>query len=680
MKKAVNKILFITLSNIGDVILTLPMLDYLKDKFPAAKITVMVGPRPADIFNGNPYVQRVIVYDKHSRLRGKIRLFQELKREKFDMVIDLRNSFFGFFLPAQYRLAPFLPVPYILKHMRYRNLYQMLKFSANRSYLSAFTKGKFIHFTKSDEGHINEILKQNNISTQDKIVVVSAGARSHIKRWPQDNFVVLISALIKEAGVKVILVGDKEDLPVNEYIIRHLLEPVLDLAGKTSIAQLSCLLKKAALVITNDSAVGHLASYLNIPVLGIFGPTNELKYGPWSQVYSVVTKGLFCRPCEKAQCQFGTLECMKVVKVQDVLKAAKLLLNNRRKYAQPLLDFPLKRILISRTDRLGDVLLSTPVIKALRDAFPHAFIAMIIHPAAKDVLEHNPYLDEVIIYDKDDLHKSWRGSWRFSQNLKKKKFDLAIMLHPTNRAHLVAFFAGIRERLGYDRKLGFLLTRRIKHTKQLGQMHEVEYNLDLLKHLGISPLEKKLFMPIRAESEMWLDALFRREGIKVNDKLLAIHPGASCPSKIWPNSRFAEAADKLAEKYGFKILVVAGPGDLKLANEVTKHMRHPALNLAGRTSVSQLASVLKRCQLFISNDSGPVHIATAVGTPVISIFGRAQKGLSPKRWGPLGERDRVLHKDVGCIECLAHNCVKEFACLKAITVDDVVRMAEEILQ
>jgi ADP-heptose:LPS heptosyltransferase len=161
--------------------------------------------------------------------------------------------------------------------------------------------------------------------------------------------------------------------------------------------------------------------------------------------------------------------------------------------------------------------------------------------------------------------------------------------------------------------------------------------------------------------------------------LLAIHPAASCPSKIWPNERFAELADRLAQKYGFKVLVIAGPKDIALAQNVIKQMHHPTVNLAGKVSVSQLASALKRCQLFISNDSGPVHISSAIGTPVISIFGRSQKGLSPKRWGPRGQKDRIAHKTVGCVECLAHNCIRDFACLKAITVDYVLDMADSIL-
>jgi len=332
-----------------------------------------------------------------------------------------------------------------------------------------------------------------------------------------------------------------------------------------------------------------------------------------------------------------------------------------------------------RTDRIGDVLLSTPVIKALRDAYPNAYIAMMVAPAAKDVVQGHSYLDEVFIYDKDGLHKSWAGSVRFALNLKKNKFDLAVVLHPANRAHLVAFLSGIPKRVGYNRKMGFLLTDRLSHTKQLGHKHESEYSLDMVRYLGVEPQDKDLFMPIRPESEVWVGQLLRKEGIQEADSLLAIHPGAGCPSKIWPSERFAEAADKLIDKYGFKVLLISGPKDINLAGKVIKNLRHPAVNLAGKTSVSQLASVFKRCRLVISNDSGPVHIASGVGVPVISIFGRNQKGLGPARWGPRGGKDRILHKDVGCIECLAHNCRKDFACLKAITADDVIRAADIIL-
>jgi heptosyltransferase-2 len=289
-------------------------------------------------------------------------------------------------------------------------------------------------------------------------------------------------------------------------------------------------------------------------------------------------------------------------------------------------------------------------------------------------------LDRTIIYDKDGKHKSWRRSIKFAMNLKKKRFDLAIILHPTNRVHLITYFAAIPRRVGFDRKLGFLLTDKIKHTKQFGEKHELEYNLDILRYLDIEVKDKSLFMPLKPEAENWAQETLRQQGIKEKDKLLAIHPGASCPSKIWPNERFSALADRLVEKFAVKVLILAAAKDSRLAQMVAENMHYPAINLAGKTSVSQLASLLKRCRLFISNDSGPVHIASAVGTAVISIFGRDQKGLSPRRWGPRGERDRFLHKPIGCIECLAHNCKKEFSCLKAISLEDVLAVADSLLK
>ncbi|MDP2940847.1 MAG: lipopolysaccharide heptosyltransferase II [Candidatus Omnitrophota bacterium] len=514
--------------------------------------------------------------------------------------------------------------------------------------------------------------------------MVAPGARSHIKRWPQDKFARLIPLLENEFSARVILAGDKDDSAVAKYICARCGCPVIDLCGETSLAQLAHLLNRAACVVTNDSAVLHLSSYLNRPTVAIFGPTSEEKYGPWPEAGAVAKKEVACRPCEKAQCRLGTLNCLNFIKPEDVLRQVRNTLEGREKreegriYCGDNNDF--KRILIVRTDRIGDVLLSTPVIKALREAYPFAYIAMMVSPYAKDIVEGNPYLDEVIIYDKDGKHRSLRRSWKFACNLKKKKFDLALVLHPTNRVHLMVFLAAIPRRIGYGRKLGFLLTERLEHKKQRGEKHELEYNLDLARHLGIQPQDKNLFMPLKEDAEKWAEEFLREQGIKAGDKLLAIHPGASCPSKIWLPERFAEAADKLSRKFGFKVFIIAGPKDIEKAKAVAEKMLTPAVNLAGRTSVAQLASLLKRCRLFISNDSGPVHIASAVGVPVISIFGRNQKGLSPLRWGPVGEKDKALHQEVGCIECLAHNCLKEFACLKAITVDDVLKAADEMLK
>lgn len=339
----------------------------------------------------------------------------------------------------------------------------------------------------------------------------------------------------------------------------------------------------------------------------------------------------------------------------------------------------MKRILISRTDRIGDVLLSTPVFKALRKKFPQSYIAVMVRPYARDIVLGNPYLNEVIIYDKYGAQRHLWSSIKFAWGLRRKRFDLALMLHPTNRVHLLAFLAGIKKRVGFNRKLSFLLTDKVEHKKQEGKKQELEYTLDIIRFLGIEPEDKDLFMPIRKDSEMYIEDFLSKETLEGDDRLVALHPGASCPSKIWPTERFAQVADKLADEFKLKVVVVAGPDDLDIGRNLLSLLHCPYIDATAKTTVSQLASLLRRCSLFISNDSGPVHIAAALGIPQVTIFGRAQAGLSPRRWGPTGKKDIILHQDVGCQECLAHNCQRDFACLKAISADRVFSAARKLL-
>ncbi len=340
-----------------------------------------------------------------------------------------------------------------------------------------------------------------------------------------------------------------------------------------------------------------------------------------------------------------------------------------------------KKILVIRTDRIGDVLLSTPTLSNLRRAFPKAYIAMMVSPYAKDIVEGNPNIDEVIIYDKNSKHKGWWSSAKFAAMLKKKKFDLAFVLHPTNRSHIIPFLAGIKMRVGYERKLSFLLTKKIPHLKQLGQKHERDYCLDMLSQLGIKIESEMPFMPIKEESEIWADRTLASFNVDLKkENIVAMHPGASCPSKRWPVEYFAHLAKSLIRERGIKIAIIAASDNEQFGRQLVNLINSSSLiDLVGKTSLSQLASFLKRCCLFISNDSGPVHIASAVGTPVISIFGRNQAGLSPKRWGPLGKQDKVVHKDVGCDVCLAHNCKKDFLCLKSLTSQEVSQLAQSII-
>lgn len=341
-----------------------------------------------------------------------------------------------------------------------------------------------------------------------------------------------------------------------------------------------------------------------------------------------------------------------------------------------------EKILIIRTDRLGDVILTTPAARHLRKLFPKAYIAFMVRPEMSDVLRHNPDIDEVIIYDKYGSHKSAIETLRFALSLRRKRFTTAIAFHPTVRVHWLMFLAGIRKRIGYDRKMGCLLNSKIKHTKQEGEMHEVDYVGDMLSKAGydISGYDRNPCLKTGEDEKRIIDVLIKTHNIDTGIKIIAIHAGASCHSKRWEPSGFAKVADALIEEKNIQIVFVGGEETEPYTDAVISAMRKGAADLTGLMHIGELAEFLSRCSLFISNDSGPVHVAVAVGTPVISIFGRNDPGLSSKRWGPIGETNISLHKDVGCDRCLAHDCESDFKCLKAITPYDVIVSAEELLK
>ena len=338
-----------------------------------------------------------------------------------------------------------------------------------------------------------------------------------------------------------------------------------------------------------------------------------------------------------------------------------------------------KKILLVRTDRIGDVVLTTPAIRAVRHNFPESFMAMMVQSYTSGVVKNNPHLDEVIIYDKKGKDKSLRGSFKFVRALTREKFDLAFIFHPTNRVNIITFLAGIPERIGYNKKCGFLLSKKLPEEKFKGEKHELEYNLDVIASRGISAANKEVEMFLSQEEEDFGPKFLGDNGLDKNIPLVAMQPGASCPSKRWPVERFAEVGKKLREFGPVNFVIIGSNEEASLLESLKKLLRGKVVTAQG-LALGHLASILKRSPLFISNDTGPVHIAAAMKTPSVVIFGRKQPGLSPRRWRPWGEEHIILHKDVGCQECLAHNCRKDFQCLKAVSAEEVFKAAKKILE
>ncbi len=308
---------------------------------------------------------------------------------------------------------------------------------------------------------------------------------------------------------------------------------------------------------------------------------------------------------------------------------------------------PPQRILVIRLDRIGDVLLSTPALAALRAAYPSAFIAMLVRPPCQQLLEGHPVLNELLVYEKDGAHRGWLATVLFAWRLRRARFDTALILHPTHRSHWIAALAGIPQRIGWNRKGGWLLTRRLPHTKQEGRMHERDYTLTLLSAAGVPsdgmPRVPTMRCPERARVSMerWLVA----QHVGADETIVALHPSASGPEKRWPAEAFAKLADRLLSEAHVRVVLVAGADGAADCEAVARAMRAAPLRADGVFDLQELAALLARARLLVSNDSGPVHVAVSQGTPVIALFGRTQPGVNPERWRPLGPRDVVLCRE-----------------------------------
>ena len=303
-KSKIRSILLISLSNVGDVILTFPVIDILKRDIPRAQLSIVVGPKAKSLFWGNPYLKEVYIFDKKQSGLRKLGWLISLQRKKFDLVVDLRNTVIPFLISARYRTSPeFRKFPAL--HMKTKHLNRL------RSIFDFETEShrRYSLFRlESDSRYVDNIVREA-MKSHKKIFVVAPGAANQIKRWTPEGFARLCDQLIESLKVKIIFVGDKSDVSTVDAVVHLMRRQSLNLCGQTTLTQLAEILRRATAAITNDSAVMHLASYLDIPVVAIFGPTDPKKYGPWSSRYFVVQKRIFCSPCEKSACSYNH-ECM----------------------------------------------------------------------------------------------------------------------------------------------------------------------------------------------------------------------------------------------------------------------------------------------------------------------------------------------------------------------------------
>ena len=336
-----------------------------------------------------------------------------------------------------------------------------------------------------------------------------------------------------------------------------------------------------------------------------------------------------------------------------------------------------KRILIVSVNWMGDLLFMTPALRAIRRCYPDAVIACLAPPRGLDLLKGHPHLNEVIPLDES---RGLRGLIRWLlmiRRLRAERFDTAFLFHRSLTRTAIVWCAGVRERIGYRTwRRGWLLTKAVA-PPAADSVHKAVWFLKMLEGAGIPSDGFRYDVGLLSQDHQVAGDILREWDIKPEDRLVALHAGANWRLKRWPAKNFAQLGDGLAEHYGVKVVLIGDRGDLPLSEKIAGQMRTRPFVATGRTTFRQLGALLTTTRLLISNDSGPLHLGLAVGTPVVALFGPTD----PKLTGPLDDSKAVtLFGSIGCpVPCYQLKCPVNL-CMHQISVEQVLMAAGRFLE
>jgi heptosyltransferase I len=341
-----------------------------------------------------------------------------------------------------------------------------------------------------------------------------------------------------------------------------------------------------------------------------------------------------------------------------------------------------ERILIVKLSAIGDVIHTLPAVAALRRAYPKAWLAWIVEKAGSSLLRGNPDLDELITIDTRAWRANWwmglRHAWYVTRHLRRAGFDLCIDFQGLLKSALFAHLSGAPWRLGFPRQmcrepLSVLFTNL--HGPIVDpQMHVVDQLVELLKPIGVATTERRFTIPLTEADEHFAERVWRELRLRSEVPVVVLYPGAAWATKRWGELNFARLNDELIRRYQVKTLLTWGPGEELLLQRVVRATAYtPAI--APATTLLQLAALIARCRAFVAGDTGPLHLAAAVGTPTVALFGPS----NPRRNGPYGLGHVVLHQELPCSHCYQPAC-DHWECLPGIEVDTVVQAVGSLLE
>jgi len=342
-------------------------------------------------------------------------------------------------------------------------------------------------------------------------------------------------------------------------------------------------------------------------------------------------------------------------------------------------DLPYKSIrmiLIRGVNWIGDTIITLPTIKGIRGVFSRAHLAILVRPHLSSLFGRCAFVDEIIPYPEDAGFDLILKERELAKGISQKQFDLAVIFPRSFRSALIPYLARIPFRMGYSScKRGMLLTHRLEEREEVLACHQVGYYYHMARSLGARYKWEQPNLSVGREEHDWALEFLKNAGINESHLLIGINPGSTYgTAKCWFTERYLELTRRLIRRAHVKIILVGGKDNLSLINHIASNLNGQIIKAVGK-DILQLAALLKRCHLFISNDTGPMHVAAAVGTPVVAIFG----STNPVSTSPLGRGHRIVRKEVPCSPCLKRDCPKDRRCMELITVDEVERAVMEQL-
>lgn len=689
---AIHSILFIELlGGIGDALIALPAIQALGRSHPSARLTVLTFAPGTDLLQTDPLIHRVLEAPKGE---GRRAVEELLAMEAFDLIVS-DTSYDGIpVLLYEYRqrhgqrpivVTNLWRSPPADERVGDRFLNLLLADGLIRP-TAIRTEAPYLHLTPTEKALVHRALG----ALYRPLIVLCPDAGMAIKRWPAAHFMTLGRALQEQYGATIIVpVG--EDVEQAQQIVQGI-GGTAQLWKRGSLRTLAAMMAEANLVVAADTGPARIAAALKIPTITLFGPSWQGRYGQPAPHINVqgfpacperIMQNFTQQVCwYSGECPLAWNTCLEDISPAIVLEAAARLLNRKTEHPpSPLSLAPaapappwstLRNLLVLRLDNIGDVMMTSPALRTLREHLPEANITLMASPGGALVAPLLPWVNQVLPWrvlwqDLGRLDFNPGREWELIQTLKTHQFDAAIIFTSFSQspypAALICALAGIPLRLGESQEQDLpALTHAIPFAPD--PIHQVDRNLRLIESVGFQAQDRRLTLPLPQGTPA------------PSFPYLVLNPWTSCQSRNYDPDRFAIAARHLSDITGWPVVITGVEKDRERSNELFKTLGDRAIDQMGKTSLVELVALIGNAKLILTNNTSTMHIADAMGTPNVVLFAGTEK---ESQWRPRHSPSRLLRRPTVCSPCYAFQCPYQLQCLD-IPAETVVMAGLELLE